>query len=188
MAGRPLDAVLGFRMITNHQLGKADVIVVLGAAVWPGGEPSPSLARRVRHAVDLFNVGVSSHILMTGGEGHHLPAEAVVMKQLALQAGVPESALVTEERSTSTFESAVKCLDIMRVSGWKSAIVVTDSYHLLRCVLLFRAFGVRASGSAATADRAATPLRRWIYYFLRECLGLPWYVLLILYSRLFRRI
>ncbi len=35
-----------------------DVIVVLGAAVWPGGQPSPALQRRILHAVDLLAAGL----------------------------------------------------------------------------------------------------------------------------------
>jgi vancomycin permeability regulator SanA len=44
-----------------------DVIVVLGAAVWPGGQPSPTLQRRTLHAVDLLQRGYATYLLVTGG-------------------------------------------------------------------------------------------------------------------------
>ena len=48
-----------------------DVIVVLGAAVWPGAQPSPALQRRILHAVDLLQRGYAAHLLVTGGVGKY---------------------------------------------------------------------------------------------------------------------
>src|SRR5882724_3797868 len=65
-----------------------DVIVVLGAAVWPGGQPSPTLQRRVMHAVDLMQQGYAVYLLVTGGMGHYPPTEAEVMQRLAVAHGI----------------------------------------------------------------------------------------------------
>ena len=64
-----------------------DVIVVLGAAVWPGGQPSPALQCRVLHAVDLLQRGYALHLLVTGGVGQYPPAEAEVMTFAVSQGG-----------------------------------------------------------------------------------------------------
>jgi len=152
-----------------------DVIVVLGAAVWPGGQPSPALRRRVLHAVDLLQRGYASHLLVTGGVGTHPPAEAAVMQCLALAHGIPRASIVLEDQATSTFESAWRCRDMLWQRGWSRVLLVTDRYHLARALLAFRSVGIRAVGSAVPGKPARRLWQRWSYY-CRERLALAWYV------------
>src|SRR5215467_5275333 len=79
-----------------------DVIVVLGAAVWPGEQPSPALQRRVLHAVDLLQRGYAAYLLVTGGVGKYPPAEAVVMQRLAVAHGILPQHILCEDQATST--------------------------------------------------------------------------------------
>ena len=95
-----------------------DVIVVLGAAVWPDGRPSPALQRRVMHAVDLLQQGSAAYLLVTGGLGKYPPAEAEVMQRLAMAHGIPTENILCEDQATSTFASALRCCDILRQRGW----------------------------------------------------------------------
>jgi vancomycin permeability regulator SanA len=154
-----------------------EVIIVLGAAVWPDGQPSPALRSRVAHAVRLFHAGHGQRLLMTGGLGKHPPAEARLMRQLALAAGVPDVAILVEEQAVSTLQSAAYCAPIVQQHGWSAALLVTDCYHLPRAVLTFRHFGVRAHGSAPPERPYAR--RRWKQwrYRLREVLACVWYVI-----------
>ena len=152
-----------------------DVIVVLGAAVWPGGQPSPTLQRRVMHAVDLMQRGYAAYLLVTGGMGQYPPTEAEVMQRLAIAHGISNQCVLREEQATSTFESALLCGDILRQHGWSRVLVVTDRYHLPRALLAFRSCGIRAVGSATTGKPARRLRQRW-HYYLREWLALPWYL------------
>jgi hypothetical protein len=65
-----------------------DVIVVLGAAVWKDGQPSPADGRRVLHAVDLLRKGRADFLLATGVLGKYPSSEARVMWDIALNEGV----------------------------------------------------------------------------------------------------
>jgi uncharacterized SAM-binding protein YcdF (DUF218 family) len=152
-----------------------DVIVVLGAAVWPGAQPSPALRRRVLHAVDLLQRGYAPHLLVTGGVGKHPPAEAAVMQRLAVAHGVPRASIVLEDQATSTFESAWRCRDMLWQRGWSHVLIVTDRYHLTRALLAFRSVGIRAVGSAVPGKPARRLWQRLSYY-LRERLALAWYL------------
>ena len=152
-----------------------DVIVVLGAAVWPGGQPSPALRRRVMHAVDLMQRGYAAYLLVTGGVGKYPPAEAEVMQRLAVAHGIPARHILREEQATSTFASAVLCGDMLRQRGWSRVLVVTDRYHLTRTLFAFRSCGLHAVGSAAPGKPARRLRQRW-YYYLREGLALLWYL------------
>jgi uncharacterized SAM-binding protein YcdF (DUF218 family) len=98
---------------------------------------------------------------------------------MALDAGLAQARIVTEEKGRSTFESVMGCVSIMGERGWIRATVVSDAYHLLRARLVFRAFGIRTTGSAAEGGREANRLFKWWYFHIRECVALPWYVLLV---------
>ena len=155
-----------------------DVIIVLGAAVWPGGKPSPALRRRMQHAVRLFQAGQGRCLLVTGGLGQHAPAEAQVMQQLALEAGVPQHCILREEQATSTFESAIYCGRLCTQQRWKRALLVTDRYHLPRAWLSFRSVGIQVHGSGTRST--LRPWRKASYAWGREVPALLWYMVRIM--------
>lgn len=154
-----------------------DVVIVLGAAVWAGGEPSPTLVRRTRHGARSVLAGAAPVLLVTGGVGVHPPAEAVVMRRIALEAGVRDDAVIVEDTAADTLASGRACAAIMRARGWSRALIVTDDYHLPRTVMIFRWLGVAARGSAVPASRDGLGWRLWVYYWLRELAAWPWTVL-----------
>jgi|WetSurMetagenome_2_1015567.scaffolds.fasta_scaffold554920_2 uncharacterized SAM-binding protein YcdF (DUF218 family) len=162
----------------------ADVIVVLGAAVLPDGAPSPTLERRALYGISLYQQNDASRLLFSGGVGESGFSEAMVMRQLALDRGVPEAHILIDELSTNTLENAVNCSIIIKENGWKKAIVVTDSYHLFRSLFAFRQMGVDVEGNSPTTGRGVTAKGRWMFYHLREIIALPWYLLLIAWRKL----
>lgn len=125
-----LEAIAKF-LIVNDQISKADVIVVLG-----GGE-----SERVHNGVKLYNSGYGKHIIFTGME-FKLPGLSTTWPQLAKQEaislGIPEDAIILEERPTSTYEDAVYIKENMLANGLNSAIVVTSPHHTRRARMVFR--------------------------------------------------
>ena len=79
--------------------------IVLGAAVWPGGAPSPTLIRRAATAAALWHAGAVGGIVATGGVGRHPPSEAELIRLLLAERGVPERAVLIEDRSHTTLEN-----------------------------------------------------------------------------------
>jgi len=154
-----------------------DVIIVLGAAVWAGGKPSPSLRRRILHGIKLYRQGISDILILTGGVGKYPPSEAEAMGRLAREHGIAEDRIILEETAASTLDSAVACSGIIRENGWSTALVVTDQYHLFRSVFLFRKFGVQALGSGPQSDRSNMGRWRWWYMHVREFFALLWSLL-----------
>jgi len=153
------------------------VLVVLGAAVWPGGEPSPTLRRRVDWAATLYRQGIAGNVLLTGGRGRHPPAEAEVMADLAGQLGVPAERLIREPQGRTTWDSARRCAGLIRSHGWRDVILVTDPWHLPRTRIAFRAFGIRARGCPICRGHAGTSWRLVLQQGLHELIGLPVYLL-----------
>ncbi len=118
-----------------------DCIVILGAAVWPGGQPSLVLRDRLLRAVELYHAGVADKIICSGGVGRYPPAEAEVEKQFLMKAGVAEKDIIMELASTSTSEQATLIKGICDREGFKSIALVTSFYHEKRAIQLFRAAG-----------------------------------------------
>lgn len=157
----------------------AGTIVVLGAAVWPGGRPSPVLRARLEHAVALYKRGLAPLLILSGGIGSDpLVTEAEAMARLAEESGVPRGALVLEKRAHATLESARFTGGIMRERGINSVIVVSSPFHMRRALCMYRDAGFTAYGSPAPNDPLQAHLFSRVYYTLRECVLLARYLLL----------
>jgi uncharacterized SAM-binding protein YcdF (DUF218 family) len=134
-----------------------DAIIVCGCRVRPDGTASPALARRARHAAALYRRGHAPLIVFTGGVGTHPPSEARAAAAVARAEGVPERAIVLEERSTSTEENA---LEASRLVDARRVLVVTDAYHAFRAERVFRRYfeevvAVGSRGSRSVRVRGA---------------------------------
>ena len=151
----------------------ASVAIVLGAAVKPGGQPSPSLNRRALHGACLVKTGKASFLIASGGIGRFPPSEASVIRDIALAEGVSPDRIILDERSKTTLESAINCSIILNRNGWFSAIIVTDRFHLFRSVFLFRRLGIDASGNAPDWKHTGTSRWRWYYLHIREIFAIP---------------
>ena len=155
----------------------ADVILVLGSAVWANEQPSPSLRARTERAIELYQEGYAPYLLLSGGLGRPPPEEAEVMRRLATAAGVPEEALVLDKQAHSTQESIEKAREIMQREGWETAIFVSDPFHMQRSLLMARDVGIQAYGSPALDSPTYTLPARRGFYTSREVLALWWYLM-----------
>lgn len=118
--------------------GTADAIVVLGARVFPGGEPSGSLRARAEAAASLWHAGGAPVVVTTGAHHLHPPGEAVVARALLLALGVPDGVIRTEEKSRNTRGNL---LNARPLAGGPRAWIVTEPFHLGRALYLARRAG-----------------------------------------------
>ena len=128
---------------------------MLGCRLFPGGRPSERLRRRVRLGVGLYREGVAPLIVMSGGGGP--VAEAAVMRDLAQEAGMPETALLLEPESRDTFENAANTARLLQAVGKSRVVLVSDRLHLPRAARLFRRAGLDVVGVAGVP---ASSMRR----------------------------
>ncbi len=119
-----------------------DVAVVLGNRVTPGGIPSPRLLRRLERAIELHRAGTVARVIVSGGQDPGSPHEADVMRTVLLAAGVPDAAIVVDRGGVDTHATARFTRDYMHAHGLTSVIAVSQFYHLSRCKLALRRFGV----------------------------------------------
>jgi uncharacterized SAM-binding protein YcdF (DUF218 family) len=149
----------------------ADAIVVLGAAEY-SGHPSEVLRARLDHALSLYRRHLAPFVVLTGGAGGdpHF-TEAGVGRRYLLARGVPAGAVVADAQGYSTLSSARDVAALMHSRGWRSAILVSDGYHIFRARRMFEEQGVLAFGSprAPTGSaivRAFLGLRQAVGYVL----------------------
>jgi uncharacterized SAM-binding protein YcdF (DUF218 family) len=122
--------------------------LILGAAVWEGGRPSPTLRLRTLHAVALWQRGEVQVLIPCGGLGRHPPTEAEVMRDLLLAEGIPATAIHSEDRSTSTHDNILFARPILAALGIRQVVIVTDATHAPRALLIARGQGLRATTSS----------------------------------------
>jgi uncharacterized SAM-binding protein YcdF (DUF218 family) len=129
--------------------------VVLGAAQYDG-RPSPVLRARVDHAVALYERGLAPLLILTGGVGRgDTVSEAVVGSRYAERLGVPVEALLVERHGVRTSESMRAVAGYMRREGMRSAILVSDPFHMLRLRVLAGRLGIEAASSPTRSSPIA---------------------------------
>lgn len=155
--------------------GRAEVAVVLGAQVLRGGRPSTTLRARTEHAGRLYAEGRVSLLIPTGGVGEHPPSEADIMYELLRSLGVPDEAILREDRALNTWDSAQLVAELARRRGIQETRLVTDPLHCVRAVAAFREAGLNAVAEPVYSS----PMWRRSWFrrgqFMREAAAIVWY-------------
>jgi len=140
---------------------KADVIIVLSAGVLEGASESfggPALTgvslERAVEAVRLYR-RYKLPLIVTGGAVFSKGSEAAAIKTYLISLGVPEKAILTEERARDTWENAVFSKKICDEKGYARPLVVTSAYHMRRAVLSFEKAGFVNAVPYPTAYRSS---------------------------------
>ncbi|MCA8913954.1 MAG: YdcF family protein [Planctomycetes bacterium] len=151
---------------------KADCIVVPGAAVWRNRQPSDALEYRLEKAALLYRQGRAPRVIVTGG-GIGNYAEGEVMCDWLVEHGVPRDAIVVENQSSTTRDSGLNVARLMHVRGWKSALVVSQWFHVARTRMCLEQEGVETYPMPS----GGRILVKEPYFVGREMVALPAYAL-----------
>lgn len=159
-------------------------LIIFGAAVRADGSPSGSLQRRVQGALANAQPYPDARFIPTGGLGRYGPSEASVMESMLLRQGIQPRNIVLEDQGRDTLESIRFCHAILRgCQDVEAVIPCTSSYHIPRCALLLRILGYTVRVPKMPADRPHLPLRKWVYFTLKEFVSLPYDAILLLLTR-----
>jgi uncharacterized SAM-binding protein YcdF (DUF218 family) len=164
-------AVILFSWI--DQARPAESIVVLGAAQY-AGRPSPVLKARLDHGIDLWNRGMGKLLVLTGGRGDgDTTSEAEVGRTYARKRGVPDTAILLENEGRTSRESMLGVAELLQNRGIKTAILVSDPFHMLRLSIIGRRFGLTPYTSPTrTSPISPNREKRW-RYMLGESVKAP---------------
>ena len=119
-----------------------DCIIILGAGIW-GDKPSPMLEDRLLEGINLYNNNVSNKIIMSGDHGREEYDEVNIMKNYAIEKGIPSENIFMDHAGFSTYESIYRAKEIFEA---KKVVIVTQKYHLYRALYIANQLGLEAYG------------------------------------------
>lgn len=122
------------------------VAIVFGAGLLRDGSAGPVLSDRVEAAVKLYQAGKVDKLLMSGDNRFVEYNEPEAMRQYALKAGVPDEDIVLDYAGRRTYDTCYRAHEIFQL---KSAILVTQPFHMARALYLCNSFGVESVGVEA---------------------------------------
>ena len=131
----------------------ADAIVVFGARVMADGTPSQALTDRTKTAIQLYKEHRAPILIFSGGPGDGQVSEPQAMRNLALEQGVPDSAIILDEQGLNTDLTVAHTIKILQDRHMKTALAVSNAYHLPRIKLAFS----RAIPGTGIADVYTVP-------------------------------
>jgi uncharacterized SAM-binding protein YcdF (DUF218 family) len=152
----------------------ADVVVVFGCGVAPDGTPSDALRNRVATGVQLMQDTLAGRLILSGGPAAGPVDETDAMRELAIEAGIPEEQIVIDPEGYDTQATVRNTAAWLKRHELRHVLAVSDFYHLPRIKLCFRRQRVEAS----TVPAGGAPPRElkfligrevlalWLYYFL----------------------
>ena len=113
---------------------------------------------RFSEGVNLYKRGLGRYLVFSGAAFDNGTSNADVMRDLAVQRGVPDSAILEEPFGEDTWGNAVHTRQVLEAHGLRSAILVTSPYHARRAKLTFDA-AYASSGIGLTVH--AAPDSQW---------------------------
>jgi len=128
---------------------KSDAIVVIS-----GDEQMARFAE----GVNLYQQGLGHYLVFSGAAFDNGTSNADVMRSLAVQRGIPQSAILEEPQGEDTWGNAVYTRQVLEEHGLQSAILVTSPYHLRRAQVTFDA---AYTGSGIQLTVHAAPDSQW---------------------------
>ena len=153
-------------IINIEKVQPSPVAIVFGAGLWRDGTPTPVLRDRVETAAELYFAGKVEKLLMSGDNSRQDYNEPQAMRDYAISLGVPDAVIALDYAGRRTYDTCYRARDIF---GIRSAILVTQSFHLPRAIYTCNALGIKATG--VPADQLDYRKGSLAYWNLREILA-----------------
>lgn len=161
-----LAAYLGATFVQVWQASRHDgardaqAIVVLGAAQYDG-RPSPALAKRLDHALDLYEQGRAPMVVVTGGrQSGDRFTEATTGYNYLRRHGVPDDAIRKEVQGRTTYESLAAVARFLRTEDVDDVVLVSGPAHAKRLAGIADSVGLHAAISPSDGSPDLRSLAR----------------------------
>ncbi len=144
----------------------AQAIVVLGGSASgilpPRLEVEENYGARVLGAARLYRAKKAPLILVSGGDPYRdtqgeARNQAIDLRDLLMEYGVPKAAIVLEEEAKNTFENAVFSQKLLARQGIKEILLVTSAYHIVRATRLYERVGLKVIPVPTSHEQVGDP-------------------------------
>ena len=142
---------------------RTNVAIIFGAGI-NGNQPSRYLKDRLDAGISLYKNHKVDKILLSGDNGRDEYDELSVMKLYCQKNGIDTTKIYIDYAGFDSYSTMYRAKYIFNVD---TAILVSQKYHLNRCVYLGDKLGIKSFGYSA--DRGAYP--GYKYYAFREKLS-----------------
>lgn len=144
---------MGEKPITRDGCKAVDAIVAVS-----GGDT----VARTNHAISLYKNDWAPLLIFSGAAQDKTgPSNALAMRKLAIDAGVPAGDILIEEDSANTQQNAENTNQLLAEYDIKSVILVTSGYHQRRASLEFN----RKLNDGVTIQNSPTSDKDWNWYW-----------------------
>ncbi len=150
--------------------GAPRTALVFGAGIYRNGQPSAVLVDRVNTAIELYQKGLIDEMIMSGDNSDRSLNEVDHMAAMALEAGIPEEAIL---RDNEGWHSSESCWNALNVFGKDEVIFISQDFHLVRILMTAKSFGL--SGIGVKADRRIYNISSWATWYFLELVRMPMY-------------
>lgn len=148
---------------------KPDYLVVLGAGL-RGKSISTSLLYRLESALEFNKVYPDVKIVVSGGQGSGEDiSEASAMKNFLVRNGVDERLIITEDKSTSTYENFLFTKNLLEKQSKSNNIritIISNNFHMYRAKFLAKEVGFKTLGYPAPSHKSSE-----LVFYVREFFG-----------------
>jgi len=121
---------------------------------------------RIQKAVQVWEKGLASYLLFTGGNTDRRGTVFSGTKRMALEAirqGVPEERIILEQNSKDTRYNVINSSIILNEKGWNNFILVTNDFHMQRTVNLFNKNGFHVYPAPVKWEEKGKWKSNWTY-------------------------
>lgn len=122
-----LHIFIGQYLSPADNLSPADAIVVVSGD-----------SDRMKQAINLYEQGYAPKLILSGAAKEGFTSNALAMRIEASQSGIPNEAVILEEKANNTYENALYTKEIVLSQGMKNIILVTSPYHQRRVYETFK--------------------------------------------------
>lgn len=126
-----IDTITGF-VFYETPISRADIILI------PGG----SYPKLMEKAALLYHEGFASKVLPSGGANHQIveSSEWAFLRRKGIELGIPEEAILKEDRAKYTIENAELSWQVIKSHGLhvNRAIIVCKAFHARRAYMAYR--------------------------------------------------
>ncbi len=120
-------------------------IVLSGMVTWDSEYNRLNFGKsvdRVLQAAELYHSNRIDKIILSGGNASIIteqPPESILLKRFLLRINVPDTCIITEDKSRNTHENAVYTKIQIRkhLSGHPKSVLITSAYHMKRSLACF---------------------------------------------------
>jgi len=126
------------------------VVMVLGAGIINGSEPSIVLEKRLDKVVELYKLKKVKKVLVTGDNREVYYNEPLAMKTYLVKSGIPGSDIIQDFAGRRTIDSCWRAKNVFKLNR---LILVTQPFHLARSNYLCKSVGLEVKAISSENGR-----------------------------------